>query len=85
LFSVVIGEKFSREQVDAFCDALRLFRIGYSWGGPFSLVMPYELQTMRHDWPAHLARGTLVRFAIGLEDTADLQGDLQHAMQQTLA
>lgn len=85
LFSVVIDEKFSREQVDAFCDALRLFRIGYSWGGPFSLVMPYELQTMRHDWPAHLARGTLVRFAIGLEDTADLQGDLQHAMQQTLA
>ncbi len=30
-------------QVDAFCDALRLFKLGYSWGGPISLVVPCHL------------------------------------------
>jgi cystathionine beta-lyase len=65
--------------VDAFCDALKLFRIGYSWGGPISLVVPYELGSMRSAWPAHLARGTLVRFSVGLEGVADLIHDLEQA------
>ena len=84
LLSLLIHPRYSSEQVDAFCDALRLFRIGYSWGGPVSLVMPYQLQTMRARWPAHIARGTLVRLAIGLEDAADLQADLAQAMQSAL-
>jgi cystathionine beta-lyase len=67
-------------QVDAFCDRLKLFRLGYSWGGPISLVVPYELQSMRRAWPAHLARGTLVRFSTGLEDVEDLQADLAGAL-----
>jgi cystathionine beta-lyase len=61
---------------------LQLFKIGYSWGGPMSLVMPYQLETMRSKWPAHLERGTLVRFSIGLESAADLQNDLLQALQQ---
>ena len=84
LLSVVMDGERADERADAFCDALRLFRIGYSWGGPCSLAMPYQLQTMRRDWPAHLKRGTLVRLAIGLEDAQDLQADLQQAMQQAL-
>ena len=36
LFSVVIDARHSQEQVDAFCDGLRLFKIGYSWGGLMS-------------------------------------------------
>lgn len=81
LFSVMLDERFTQAQTDAFCDALTLFRIGYSWGGSTSLVVPYELQTMRKEWPAHLARGTLVRFAIGLEDVTDLQADLNQALR----
>jgi cystathionine beta-lyase len=46
-----------------------------------SLVVPYELESMRTVWPAHLARGTLVRFAIGLEALADLRADLAQALQ----
>ena len=80
LFSVVFDARFSGDQVDAFCDALRLFKLGFSWGGPVSLVMPYRLLAMRRDWPAHIARGTLVRFSVGLEDVADLQNDLAQAM-----
>ncbi|WP_394787480.1 PLP-dependent transferase [Rhodoferax sp.] len=82
LFSVVLDARYSRAQTDAFCDALQLFKIGYSWGGPMSLVVPYELERMRKHWPGHLARGTLVRFSVGLEAVADLQADLEQALQQ---
>ena len=80
LFSVIFHERYSAAQVDAFCDALRLFKLGYSWGGPTSLVVPYELAGMRQGWPAHLARGTLVRFSTGLEAVEDLQADLAQAL-----
>jgi cystathionine beta-lyase len=78
LFSVLLDERFAREQVDTFVDTLRLFRIGYSWGGPVSLVVPYEIASMRTAGTAW--RGHLVRFSIGLESVADLQQDLQHAL-----
>ena len=80
LFSVILDPRFTRDQTDAFCDALRLFRLGYSWGGPVSLVVPYTLETMRCGWPAHLLRGTLVRFSVGLEAVADLQADIAQAL-----
>ena len=79
LFSVMLDAGLRREQVDAFVDALRLFCIGYSWGGPVSLVVPYELDAMRSD-RSNLA-GHLVRFSIGLEAVADLQADLAQALR----
>jgi cystathionine beta-lyase len=81
LLSVIFQPSFSQAQVDAFCDALNLFEIGYSWGGPVSLVVPYELANMRQTWPAYLAHGTLVRFSIGLEAVSDLQADLAQALE----
>jgi cystathionine beta-lyase len=82
LFSVVLDPRYTSAQVDAFCDALALFKLGYSWGGPMSLVVPYELARMRVGWPGHLARGTLVRFSVGLEAVSDLQADLAQALQK---
>jgi cystathionine beta-lyase len=84
LFSVIVDARHTPAQVDAFCDALRLFKLGYSWGGPMSLVVPYELAGMRTTWPAEVVRGTLVRFSIGLEAVADLRDDLRQAMQVAL-
>ncbi|MDR0458097.1 MAG: PLP-dependent transferase, partial [Burkholderiaceae bacterium] len=84
LFSVVVDARYTPEQVDAFCDGLKLFKLGYSWGGPVSLVVPYDLTEMRSAWPAHLARGTVVRFATGLEAVADLQADLAQALGRWL-
>ena len=81
LFSVMVDPRFSQAQVDAFCDALRLFKLGYSWGGPVSLVVPYALDTMRASWPAALKTGHIVRFSIGLEAVADLQLDLAQALR----
>jgi len=84
LFSVLIDARYTQTQVDAFCNALRLFKLGYSWGGPISLVVPYDLASMRAAWPAHLARGHLVRFSVGLENVADLQADLAQALASAL-
>ncbi len=84
LFSVIFPSRYSQAQVDAFCNALKLFKLGYSWGGPMSLVVPYDLASMRSKWPAHLQQGTLVRFSIGLEAVADLQADLHQALQSAL-
>jgi len=81
LFSVIFRPDIAPQRVDAFCDALKLFKIGYSWGGPISLVVPYDLASMRSGWPPHLARGTLVRFSTGLESVADLQADLAQALR----
>jgi cystathionine beta-lyase len=81
LFSVLFDERFSSTQIDRFVDALRLFRIGYSWAGPVSLVVPYDLAAMRQ--PAPYA-GTLVRFSVGLEAVDDLIADLTQALE-TLA
>ncbi len=82
LVSVVFdGARYSPERVDAFVDALRLFKIGYSWGGPMSLVVPYGLRGMRQFGElAGQADGTLVRFAIGLEEVSDLLADLEQAL-----
>ena len=84
LFSVLLDARFSQAQVDAFCDALKLFRIGYSWGGPVSLVVPYDLAGMRSRKHAHLKAGHLVRFSMGLESAQALIGDLNASLQQNL-
>jgi len=84
LFSVLLCERYSQDQVDAFCDDLKLFRLGYSWGGPVSLVVPYALETMRSHWPAHLVRGTLVRFSTGLESAEALIQDLTQSLEKNL-
>jgi cystathionine beta-lyase len=77
LFSVVFEARYTTAQVDAFVDALRRFRIGYSWAGPVSLVVPYDLKAMRARpaWP-----GLLVRFSIGLEGVDDLIADCEQAL-----
>jgi cystathionine beta-lyase len=81
LFSVVFHERYPSAQVDAFCDALELFKLGYSWGGPISLVVPYDIRSMRSaqlgGWPH---KGTLVRFSAGLEAVEDLRADLEQAL-----
>ena len=81
LFSVVFAERYSAKQIDAFVDALQLFKIGFSWAGPVSLAVPYDLTLVRKR-PAW--RGTLVRFSIGLEAIDDLIADLAQALGTAL-
>ena len=84
LFSVIIDPRYSQAQVDAFVDGLQRFRIGYSWGGPVSLVVPYDLGSMRQRWPSTLQQGHVVRFSVGLESAKALMDDLQASLQAHL-
>lgn len=83
IFSVIFKPEYTQAQVDKFCDALKYFKIGYSWGGPVSLVVPYDLNTIRPGFEKQstLAQGCLVRFCVGLEDEADLWDDLKRSLQ----
>jgi cystathionine beta-lyase len=76
VFSVVFQPHLTEAQVDAFVDALRLFRIGFSWGGPISLVLSYgrSVASLRP------LEGELVRFSAGLEAPEDLLADLSQAL-----
>jgi cystathionine beta-lyase len=79
LFSIVFNEAYSPAQVDAFVEGLRLFSIGFSWGGAHSLAVPYTMSGMRTagSWPH---KGTLVRLYIGLEGEEDLRADLEQSI-----
>ena len=78
LFSVVFKDHISQKRIDGFCDALKLFRLGWSWAGPISLCAPYDVPAIRQRaWPH---QGGLVRFAVGLEAVHDLQADLAQAL-----
>jgi cystathionine beta-lyase len=77
LFSVIFDGRYTEQQTDRFIDALKLFKIGYSWGGANSLCVPYRIRKMRSDWKE---QGQLVRFHIGLEEPADLIADIEQAL-----
>ena len=79
LFSAVFKPESTQAQIDRFCDSLKLFRLGYSWAGPMSLCVPYDMPALRtvRRWPH---AGGLVRFSVGLESVTDLRADLAQAL-----
>ena len=81
LFSVIFDPRYTEAQTDCFVDSLKLFKIGFSWGGASSLCIPYRMQSMRSGW-AH--KGQLVRFNIGLEAPEDLIADIAQALSVAL-
>jgi cystathionine beta-lyase len=76
IFSIVFDERFTAGQVIAFVDRLKLFKIGFSWGGVTSLVLVYP----NLDRPGRHYGGRLVRLNVGLEESSDLIFDLTHAL-----
>jgi cystathionine beta-lyase len=78
LFSVVLNPRYSKEQVLAFVDALRLFKIGYSWGGVTSLAMAYDLRSPKRPMYGH----RIVRLYTGLESIDDLKADMEQALEK---
>ena len=74
LFSVVLKPAPQRA-VDALLDAVKLFGMGYSWGGFESLVIPFDCASYRTitRWAPE---GPTLRLHVGLEDVGDLKADL---------
>jgi cystathionine beta-lyase len=77
VFSIVFDDSWKPERVVQFVESLKLFKIGYSWGGVTSLVMAYSSLGRKH---RNYGR-QLVRLNIGLEETQDLIDDLQQALE----
>ncbi len=78
LLSIVFKPEFGQAQIDQFCDSLKLFKLGYSWAGPVSLCVTYDVPAIRPNGWLHT--GGLVRFSIGLEAVEDLQADISQAL-----
>jgi cystathionine beta-lyase len=74
LFSAILAPA-SKPALAAFLDGLKLFGMGYSWGGYESLVIPFDCGTYRTAtrWSAP---GPALRFHAGLENFDDLIADL---------
>ncbi len=74
LFSIVLKPVATRA-VDAMLDTLKLFGMGYSWGGFESLAIPFDCASYRTatTWAPE---GPALRIHIGLEDIEDLKADL---------
>lgn len=64
------------ERVEAFLDALRVFGLGFSWGGFESLAISCDPQLKTRANPVALG-GPLMRLHVGLETTGDLIADLR--------
>jgi cystathionine beta-lyase len=80
LFGVVL-QPCPKPAVDAMLDGMRLFRMGWSWGGFESLIVPIEPGRIRAtaSWQAG---GPCLRLHVGLEDPADLVADLQSGLHR---
>lgn len=79
LFSVIL-KPVPQTAVDAFLDTLKLFGMGYSWGGYESLIIPFDCSNYRTatTWAPG---GPALRLHIGLEDVADLKADLARGFE----
>lgn len=81
LLSVEFDESID---IPRLVDALRLFRIGVSWGGFESLVMPAQAGLSQKVEENSLQRfgvsPRLVRFSLGLESVDDLWADFEGAI-----
>jgi cystathionine beta-lyase/cystathionine gamma-synthase len=71
--------------IPAFCNSLRLFKLGVSWGGHESLVCPAGVTHVQVGGPNHAVRfdvpKRMVRLNIGLESAEALWSDLVEALQ----
>jgi cysteine-S-conjugate beta-lyase len=74
LFGIVL-HPVAKERIDALLDGMRLFGMGWSWGGFESLIIPIypeRTRTASH-WEVG---GPSLRLYVGLEDPDDLIADL---------
>jgi cystathionine beta-lyase len=75
LVSVVLKDA-PKPALAAMLDGMRLFKMGFSWGGYESLIIPFDPRATRTAtrWPH---AGPCLRLHCGLEDVDDLLADLE--------
>jgi cystathionine beta-lyase len=79
VFAVAMQPGLDRA-VGAFLDELKLFGLGFSWGGFESLALngdqQFDVRQFRRDYG-----GPVIRLNIGLEDPDDLIADLRRGLE----
>lgn len=78
LFSIVL-KPGATEAVNAFLDSLKLFGLGFSWGGFESLAIWCDPQLKVRKF-AYDYGGPLIRLHVGLESPDDLIADLRRGL-----
>lgn len=85
LFTFEVDE---RVDVPKFSDALRYFRMGVSWGGHESLVVPVAASLAQtpgiNSFERFGVSPRAIRIHVGLEDAEILWSDLEQALQKSL-
>ncbi|TQS70879.1 hypothetical protein ERN12_13605 [Rhodobacteraceae bacterium] len=70
--------------VERFCNALRVIRLGVSWGGPESLIVPGQaacgLAGAANAFQRFGVSARTIRLAVGLEPVERILADLDHAL-----
>jgi len=79
LFSFTLRDR-PKKAIAAMLDGMKLFAIGYSWGGYESLILPIYPETIRTatTWK----EGSAIRIHAGLEDPDDLIQDLDEGFKR---
>lgn len=80
LFGVIL-QPVANDRVAAMLDHMRLFRMGFSWGGFESLIIPIQPQLARTATSWQTA-GPCLRLHVGLEDVEDLLADLADGLNR---
>jgi len=83
LFSIIL-KPIQKPALAAFLNGLKLFGMGYSWGGYESLVIPFDCTSYRTAtrWQPE---GPALRFHAGLENVSDLIADLDEGFARLRA
>ena len=76
LFGVVL-HPVGKAAIEAMLDGYHHFKLGYSWGGFESLVIPTTGGAIRRTATTWAPEGPSLRFHAGLESAADLRADLE--------
>ncbi|MCP4997080.1 MAG: cystathionine beta-lyase [Gammaproteobacteria bacterium] len=82
LFAFLFKPEYAEQEIIHFVNRLKLFDIGYSWGGYKSLITVGQFSRSHS---SDYAGKTILRLNIGLEDAEDLIVDLARAMGQMQA
>ncbi|SVD55148.1 uncharacterized protein METZ01_LOCUS408002, partial [marine metagenome] len=78
LFSFELNKKYSNIVFEKFYKKLRIFKIGYSWGGFQSLITFPIISNRKYK---ESLKGSLVRVYCGLEDSNDQIKDIIGALK----
>ena len=78
LFSFTLDKKYSNRKIEKFCNKLKIFKIGYSWGSFESLI---TFPSLKERFFKNKFKGNLVRIYCGLEDSKDQIKDIERAFK----